>query len=240
MKKKNQGTEKNQEIKEFLKTPRGQGLAFFVFYFFFFLFIAILSRTGGGSSNLKASDFQQGTSKPEYIESLSLNNYEFIYTVTIDQNVYQYKGQRYLNKMLFEYNNKKYYYDGEKYYKQDGEWTECDDSFISSEFLDPNQVISLLNASSYESITTYESGKINYNYLLSSNTIFSILKGINTDYFENPNSIIVGINEDNYVEKVLFQLDSYGHFSKICQSNFKILLEFDQYGKIKEIESPIR
>ena len=87
---------------------------------------------------------------------------------------------------------------------------------------------------------TYESGKINYNYLLSSNTIFSILKGINTDYFENPNSIIVGINEDNYVEKVLFQLDSYGHFSQICQSNFKILLEFDQYGKIKEIESPIR
>lgn len=240
MKKKNKEIKKNQAIKEFLKTPRGKGIVFFGFYFFFFLFIAILSRTGGSYRDLKVSDFQQGNSKPDYVESLKLNSYEFVYTITIDQNVYQYKGQRYLNKMLFEYNNQKYYYDGEKYYKQDGEWIECDDSLAFKEYLDFDQVNLLLDVASYDSMTTYESGKINYNYLLSSNSIFAVLKGMNTDYFEEPNSIVVGINEDKNVERVLFQLDSYGHLSQICQNNFKILLEFDQYGKVKEIESPIR
>ena len=236
MKKKNVETEQNQAIKEFLKTPRGKGLAFFGFYFLFFLFIAILSRSGGSSKSLKASDFEQGNSKPVYVESLNLKNYEFIYTVTIDQNVYQYKGQRYLNKMLFEYNNQKYYYDGEKYYKQDGKWIECEDSLAFRDLLNLDQVNLLLDVASYESMTTYESGKINYNYLLSSNTIFSVLKGINTDYFEEPNSIIVGVNEDNIVEKVSFQLDSYGYFSQICSNKFMISVEYDNFGGIEEIK----
>ena len=79
MKKKNKEIKKNQAIKEFLKTPRGKGIVFFGFYFFFFLFIAILSRTGGSYRDLKVSDFQQGNSKPDYVESLKLNSYEFVY-----------------------------------------------------------------------------------------------------------------------------------------------------------------
>lgn len=240
MKKKDQKLEQKQSVKEFFKTPRGQGVAFFGFYFLFFLFIAILSRTGGSTRSLNASDFERGSSKPAYAELFNHNNYEFVFTITIDQIVYQYTGKYYLNTMMFEYNNHNYYYDGINYYRQDEEWVLSENPFVYGEFLEPRQVLSLLDASSYESTTTYESGNVNYNYLLSSNTIFSMLKGIDADYMEEPNSIVVGVNQQKNVEKVSFQLDSYGRLSQICQNTFKVLLEFDQYGEIKEIESPIR
>ena len=142
--------------------------------------------------------------------------------------------------MFFEVNNQKYYYDGEQYYQGDTKWTLCDNPLAYPEFFDTESVLSLLRASSYLAKTTYESGRIHFHYLLSSNTIFSMIKGIDADYFEEPNSVEIDIDENKRMDHIIFQLDSYGKLNQICQNTFRIDLEYDRFGEIKDIASPLR
>ena len=167
------------------------------------------------------------------------NNYSFTYTVNIDQIQYVYSGIRNQNTMSFVYNNQNYYYHNGKYYRNDVEWVECDNPIVYSEFLDVPNIISLLGSASYDSNTYYESGKINYSYLLSSNTINSIVYGINSDYFEEPNSVVVEVNDKREMNLITFHLNSYGVLNHICEHDFQITLEYGIFGEVKEIENPI-
>ncbi len=236
MKKKNQKDFNIQEIKKFLQDPRGQGIAFFGFYFIFFLFIFCLFQFSDGQV-VQSSDYERGNSKSYLVDSIKMNNYTFSYDVMVDQIHHIYSGKRYQNTMRFDYNNLEYYYDGTKYYRKDNmNWVECDNPFVYSEFLDIKNISLLLDASSYESHTTYESGKNSFNYLLSSNTIFFLLQGIDADYFEEPNSLVIGTDEDNQLNQIKFSLNQYGVLNHICNSIFKISIDYDKFGEVEEIK----
>ena len=228
----------DNNLKEFINTPVGKGILFFGFYFIFFIFVFIFIKTGGNHLT-KADEYEKGNTQSFYVGSLESNNYGFTYTVTIDQIQYVYSGIRNQNTMSFVYNNQNYYYHNGKYYRNDVEWVECDNPIVYSEFLDVPNIISLLGSASYDSNTYYESGKINYSYLLSSNTINSIVYGINSDYFEEPNSVVIGIDEDSELNQILFHLDSFGMLNNISTKTFKITIEYDKFGEIKEIDNPI-
>jgi hypothetical protein len=230
--------EKFQVFKEFIKTPTGKTTVFFAFYFVLFLFV-ILSIRLGGHNITTADDYEKGNPQSLKVSSVSFKNFAFAYTIAVDQNRYEYYGQRNIDKMRFVYKEKNYYYDGEKYYRQDNEWVECENPFVYSEFLDPTNIVSLMEAASYESKTMYDSGKTNYNFLLSSNTINSLLKGINSDYFEEPNSVVVEVNDKREMNLITFHLNSYGVLNHICEHDFQITLEYGIFGEVKEIENPI-
>ena len=76
--------------------------------------------------------------------------------------------------------------------------------------------------------------------MLSSNTINSLIYKIDSDYDEEPNSLVVGVNQDREVNYILLHLDSYGTLKNISKNSFKLLLEYDLFGEVKEIENPLK
>ena len=88
-----------------------------------------------------------------------------------------------------------------------------------------------------ESKTTYESGKIIYNFLVSSNNINKIIENKDTDYEEIPNKI--SIIKENNIEEITFSLNSYCLNNKLCDKSLKIIVNYDNHNNIKDIEKPI-
>ena len=82
----------------------------------FFIFIVCLFQFGGRNVT-SANDYEKGNSRSFYVDSLNLQNYAFAYTITVDQQSYEYYGQRNQDILYFEFDNHTYYFDGERYYR---------------------------------------------------------------------------------------------------------------------------
>ena len=51
--------------------------------------------------------------------------------------------------------------------------------------------------------------------------------------------MVIGVNENKEVNQITFNLDSYGKWNHISDQSFRILLQYDLFGEIKEIENPV-
>ena len=219
-------------IKELRKTPRGKGILFFAFYFVVFaiLFIILSIKEPTG---LKEKDYELGTPYSFDINYVLNNNYHFEYTITKDSSKYVYVGDRYNDKMLFIFNNKEYSYDGDKYYLDN---QEVDNPFLYSELLEFNNTKLLSEEATYDSKTSYNSGLTKYNFLLSSNTINSLIEDKETDIDEVPNTITISTDNGNIVDEVTYHLDSYCEYLNDCKNKLEINLTYSKFGEIKEID----
>lgn len=223
-------------IKELNKTPRGKALLFFGVYFIFFLALAILARVGGGSSrpinNNLASNYNS-----VLLQNINSNNYEFIYTIFIDDNNYIYKGSKKDNEETFVLNDVvKFYRKDDIFYKEEnGNFIKSDNPYLFSDFVDILSINKLMEDATYVSKTDYESGEISYNFLLATESIVLKTENINIDIDSLPNDFIISTNKDGEVAKLEFNLDNYGKFKNICNNQFRIKLEYFNYGKVKEI-----
>lgn len=231
--------EKFELIKEIYKKPYGKWVLFFAFYFVFFLVITVLLRFGERSHTL-SSDYEKGNSHSSLISSLLKNNYAFDYVVTLDDIKYEYSGRRYDNMELFNFQDKSFYrYNDEYFLNNSSEWIKTDNPYVVPEFLDINSVNSLINLAAYDSETNYKSGKTNYNFLLSTNTLNKHLRDFDSDFDEEPNTITVSTDEKKNVSEIILYLNSYCTLNNFCQKNLKINLQYDKVGEIDKIDSPV-
>ena len=224
-------------IKELKKNTKSKALLFFGFYFVFFIIVIMLIRLGP-KSGLKN---YEKNNNPNYFSFGVLNsrNYHFNYNVNLDGNKYIYVGDKYSYSELFEYNDKKYYRENDVYYVLDNTWNKCDMPYINDLLVNSDNLIELIRSSYYESSTTFNSGESVYNFLLSSNSINKILYNKDTDIDEVPNKIIVTLDLNKNIKKIELNLDNYCVNSDLCDNNFKLELEYSEYGEIGEIKSPV-
>ena len=227
-----------ENINEMKKNPKGKALLFFGFYLLFFIIVIVFLRTGTRNYT-RAEDYERGNPYTFHIDKLLKSNYMFVHTITLDGVKNEYYGQRYDNTEMLEYKDKRYYSDGNNYYVNSGIWTKCDSPYLYKDFFDITKLFTLVEKASYESTTSYESGKTTYNFLISSNTINQELYGVNSDFMEEPNIITVSTNESKDVTQVILNLDSLCVNNKVCKKSLKIDLQFDMFGEVEKIESPL-
>ena len=218
-------------IKELRKTPRGKGILFFAVYFLLFAILFLIIQFSDNTGNYE-KDYELGRPYSFDISNLEADNYHFEYTITKDNTKYLYVGDRNDNKEKFIFNNKEYYYDGNKYYVDD---KEVDNPYLYPEFKEIDQIEELLSIATYESKTSYESGTTKYNFLLSSNTINELINNKQTDIEEEPNSITISNDGDGIINEITYHLNSYCKSEETCKDKLEINLSYSKFGEIKEI-----
>lgn len=235
---------KNEQFnfKELMSTPRGRAILFFGAYIIFFIAIAIVARMGGASNGISGnSEYETGSPMQFSFEGIENKNYSFTYEILIDSTSHIYKGTRTVKNELFTYNNLVKYYSNENVYFTDnnGVWTNVQNPYKNKAFLDSEMISSLIEKSSYISMTDYESGNDVYTFNISSATISKLIDNTDLDIEEVPNEILIVVNEENEVDEVKFTLDSYCKAKNICTNNMKVNLKYEMFGKIEEIANPL-
>lgn len=218
-------------------TPRGKAVFFFGFYLIFFIVIFSLAAAGGKDTNK-----YENNNKYDYdLSMIEKNNYNFKYINTIDVDSIEFSGKRYKDNSLYKNNNLLYFKNKNKNYLNNNDlWVECNEPNQFNYFTDINNIKNILNKSTYMSKTDYESGKITYNYEISTTTLVKLINDIDIDLDDKTNSITLSTDEEKHINKISFNLDSYGIYNKICKLKFSIDLEYDKFGEIEKIESPIK
>ena len=225
-------------IKDLWKDSRGRAILFFGFYFIFFFILIMAIRQGHHTSNLD-SVYEEGRKYSFSFQEILNRNYSFSYSEILDGNTLLFEGKKNQNKMMFEFMGNSYYSIDNHYYMKQDSWEKSDNPFLLVELLDDEKIASLVEASSYESTTNYESGREVYRFLLSSNTIQDIVYGIHSDIMEEPNIVVVSVDENHKIDTITFHLNSYCNYTKICEKSLDIKLSYSDFGKIEKIESPI-
>ena len=217
-----------KKIKDFLKTPKGKAALFFIFYFIFFIFVSVIFKSGNSSSTYNDSSLSFDFS----LESITNNNYKFIYNVVVDDKTVSYVGNRYEDREEFTKDSlMEYYSESNNFFiNNNGVWIKADNPYLYDKFYSPDNVSTLLASASYSSKTEYDSGKKVYNFIISSASINKIFEGVDLDIEGIPNEIIVNVNEDGYVNKIKFNLNSYCKVKNICINNMLIVLNYEEVG----------
>ena len=224
-------------------TPRGQALLFFGGYAIFFIFIMIIVRImGSGSTVGKTYDEAKGYGFS--VVNITEDNYSFNHSVLLDGITSNYKGNRkdgeerlVLSNNLGTYD---YYGKGIDYFNnKSGLWIKSDTPYLFSEFFNIDNINYLINKAKLDYKTDYESGKKIYNFLITSTTIHNYFDGTDMDIADDPNEIVVHVDENDLVKKFEFKLNNYCKAINACISELNITLEYDEYGEIKEITSPL-
>ena len=231
---------KKNKFEEFKKNPKLKAILFFSFYFVFFLII-ILSLRFGDRHNIYSTEYEKGEVKNFKIDGIASKNFMFNYTINIDGVKHEYYGEKINDDEYFGYNDITYYKKNGLYYVKNGEeWVQCENPFVFSELLDIDSIMTLLDSSFFDSKTTYNSGKINYNFLITTNTINKVTYKLDTDIADEPNQIILVSNEDKIINEIDLNLNDFCFSNNLCKRNLKIELNFDKFGESKPIDDLIK
>lgn len=207
--------------------PRVKALFFFIFYALFVILVLSLLRSSETTSEAPLENHF-----PFSITMFENPNYHFSYQVFMNQGNYEYVGDRLLEQESFSYLGKNYFFDGTKYYV---DFIEVENPYVLEDFKDSHVILSLLKRAYFESRTIYESGKTSYRYAVDSNTIFEVTENLITDYEGEVNTLVVSVNEDGNIEKIVFQLDDYCEKSTVCVGNLKIEMTYEKLGEIQSL-----
>ena len=226
-------------LTDLYQSSNGKVFFFFVFYFFFFLFVILFIRSNNNNNVMHGTEYERGNSVTFDVHSLLSDNYAYQYRVILDDEVYLYEGKKNKNVEVFSFQGKEYYRNENNFFVKDGMWIKTESPFLCAEFLDEEYIEELLVLSTYLSKTSYDSGKEIYNFLLSTNTINQKLFHINSDFMEEPNQILLSLDESKEISEIHYSLDSYCMLNQLCNKSLKIVLQYSQFGQISEIDNPI-
>ena len=228
-----------EKIKEMSKNPKGKAVLFFGFYIIFFIFVFLFINLSK-STLTYGDDYEKSYSSYTFnLEKIFAENYSFNYKITLDNNIYTYFGAKKEEVESIKYNNMDYYRNGNNYYLKNEVWVKVDNPYVCSEFLNNKNIKMILENSYFISKTVYENGKNAFNFAISSNTLNTILYGLNTDYDEVPNEIIINTDEDRNVNNIVFNLNSLCKNNGFCNYGLKVELFYDSFGDVEEIVNPI-
>ena len=115
----------------------------------------------------------------------------------------------------------------------------CDNPNNFYKFTNIDYVDKIVKNSSFTNKTDYESGKVIYNFLISTNTINELLDGNVTDYDDIPSEVEVIFKADNSIDHVNYKFSNYCRTIGLCTNNFDVKLEYNDIGKIEGIKNPI-
>lgn len=227
-----------KKINELIDDPRKKAILFFGFYLVLFVVIILSLRSAHRNSN--NTTYEKGNSLSYNASLLKGNNYSYNYKIVLDDVVYEYNGKRKENTELFTLNGKEYYRNNDSYFVNNNSiWVKTNNPYNYSEFLNVDNLITIIDSSFYEAKITYYTGSISYKLLASTNTINQKINNINSDFFEEPNSIILDTIDGEYMDGISLNLDSYCKLNKTCQRSLKITIKYSDIGKIDNIENPI-
>ena len=231
---------KNNEFKfkELVSTPRGKAIVFFAGYLIFFIVIAVVARVGGTNNTTKK--YEAGSALQYSLSSIESNNYKFTYTLEMDGNSSNCSGERYVTREMISCTNGNYYGDNENYFiNNNGVWVRSDSPYLYGDFYEVSNVKSLIERATYISKTEYDSGKDVYEFSLSTATITKYFENIDMDVEEVLNTLLLSTDEDGNVNEIKFKLNSYCINKGICNSSMTIDLQYESFGEIEEIISPL-
>ncbi len=230
-----------KKIKEMKKDAKGRALLFFGFYFFFFLFLAIFLRA---MTFVTPVNEESVTEKKDVISFTEYNGkkYRFDYQIGIDSDKILLSGLKIDYEEDFNYthgNDKRHYYRGMfSYFIEDTVTNYKIDERPREELLVIDSVDTLLDNASYESKTEYNSGKVVLRYSISSSTIERIAFNKELDVADEPNEIIITI-QDNHITNLEFVLDSYGKTTGKCQTMMRVVCKYSDFDTKEEIVNPV-
>ncbi len=226
-------------IKELRKTPRGKALLFFGGYFLFFILIMIVFRISPKMS-IKNYNYDKGAKDDYSLSKIEANNYNYKYGITVDDTNYIITGKRNKEKEEFSFMDNNYFHNNDNYFTlNNGIWIKCANPNNYNYFTDITNLKELLNKSFFLSKTDYESGKVIYNYLITTNQIIKSIHNLDIDIADLANEIILSTDEEGNTNQIRLKLDSYCQYEKICNKSLEIILNYDEFGNVSEIESPI-
>ena len=235
---------KKNFIKELNSTPRGKAILFFVGYAFFFIFLIVFVRFSASGNSGKKLEYDRVREYNFSIRNITNENYQFKHTVLVDNENIIYEGIRYKDNDLFKVvkstGSYDYYRRGVDYFvNNNGLWINTDKPYIYIDFFDIDRIMQLISNATLMYKTDYESGKRIYSFNISTTTIHNLFEGIDLDLADDPNEIIVTVDENGYAEKFEFKLNSYCKGLEICNEKMNIVLTYDNYGEVEEITSPL-
>lgn len=227
--------------KEDKTSTKEQRILFFCFYLVFFLIIFLLIFSNKSSKPNDAID-DNGNNEEE--SSVVVPNYNFQYSLEIDDNTYIYSGKKLYKKELFTYieNDVKssYYKDNDKYYKkmEDG-FKEDVNPYKYEMFLDIDKVDYLFYNAEEVNTKEEKNRKIFYYEILSS-TLSENIDGTFVEDGEEKNTFNVFVNlKTSKIEKIEINLDDYAKKKGLAEEKFRVVLEYSNFGNIKEIKNPV-
>ena len=228
-----------EKIKEISKDPKGKAILFFAFYVVFFAIVFLFINLSG-SKLTYGDDYEKSYSSYIFnLDNIFSDNYAFKYNINLDNNTYTYIGAKKDEVESINYNNLDYYRNGNTFLVKKDTWTNSNSPYIYSEYFDTLNIKKILENSYYVSKTVFENGINAFNFVISSNTLNTILYGVNSDFEEVPNEIVIYTDKDRNVNKITYTLDSFCRNNKKCNYGLKINLEYDMFGEIEGIVNPI-
>lgn len=217
-------------IKLIRESSRGNAILFFSFYFLFFIVLIIFLKFNT-KRGYTVSNYEKGIPYSFSLNEILKKNYNYYYDVILDDEKNTYIGQKDGKKQKFSFKDEEYYFDGKQFFINDNELKQVENPFLFYDLLIEKNLSTLIQAGSYESQTSYESGRHVYTFLLSSNTVNQLIYGISSDFFEEPNKVIVGVNEKNSVEDIRLEFNSYCKVNSLCEKSLEIKLSYYDFGK---------
>jgi hypothetical protein len=227
------------KIKEISKDPKGKAFLFFGFYIVFFAIVFLFINLTD-STLTYGDDYEKSYSSYTYnLNNIFSNNYAFKYSVDLDNNVHSYIGAKKDDVETIKYNNLDYYRNGNTFLVNGTTWTNTSNPYVFSEYFDTLNIKKILENSYFVSKTMFENGTTSFNFAISSNTLNTLLYGINTDFDEVPNQVVIYTDNNKNVNKITFNLDSLCRNNKVCNYGLKINLEYEMFGEIEGIVNPM-
>lgn len=227
-----------EKISQFLKTPRGKGIAFFAIYFVFFIVLSILARVSGTGdvigSHLSASPYSYNMS------SINAGNYNFNYRYLIDRKTITYSGSRNGDVSTFSDGVIEYYQNDALFMKnQNGIWIKCDSPYIFSDLLDSKTIEKILNSSTYVSKTELATGEEAINFQITTTTLVKLLDGIEVDLDDPANTIQLRKDKDGEIVTIKYDISNYAIYKGQATNQFMLTLSYSDFGKVEKIKEPV-
>lgn len=223
-----------KNFKEFRKMPNSNAIMFFGFYIIFFIILFIIIGVKGDKNSL-FQEYEKGNKNIFNNNGVISKNYFYDYKIYLNGVLYDYYGRRNKDSETFKFNNNDYYRDGDNYYINNGELVECSNPYVFYEVINVDNFESIFSNAFYNAKTEYEDGRVDYTYLISSNTLNKILYNVDTDFEEIPNSIVFSTDKENNLNKIVYNLDNFCVNSDSCNS-LKIELNYELFGTVPNLD----
>lgn len=226
-------------IKELRKTDKGKAILFFGFYFIFFLALIVIIKVSKGMTVVN-NNYEEGNKYSFTTTSILANNYHFNYVINIDNRTITYDGDRNNDKELFTLtegnNSTTYYVDGETFYqKNNATYTKAESPLMFSYFLDNNNIATILKSLTYISKTSYDSGKEQDNFQVSTTTLVKLVSSLDIDISDVSNEASFITDENKNLIEINYNLSSYAKYEQLADNNCRIIIKYSNFGNVKEI-----
>lgn len=216
----NNNKEKKFQFKELFTNKQYRSIIILSFYAILFTVLIVFIRNpvdvGTGGNN---------KTNVEGYELIDNKNFGYKYTVTLDEDIYVYEGQKYDNKDLFTLSkgevSANYYVEGDKFYKEEnGVYKSImDKPIMVFDYFNTN----LLDQLIARSIIIDEK---NNKYKIDNQALYDILNEDTSKVESGDNYITLGYRNSN-ITKIEFEL---GNYARLVGDNYdKVVINLEYY-----------